>query len=262
MKALLAIEWLKIKRYRTFWILAAFFTVLLPLWNYMIASGMMQMGGGGVNFLNRAYSFPGVWENVGFWASIFIIFLSMLVIILTTNEYTYRTHRQNVIDGWSRMQFYHAKVWLVVALSLVATIYLFLTGAILGLTHYGDAGDMFEKGAPILYFFVLAINYLGFALVLSIWIKRSGLAIGVFMLYILIIENMLKGLINWSTQAHYGNFLPLQSSDELLPFPMMSMAQQLLKQDAPEKWIYILVSLGWCTLYYLLGRDMIQRRDQ
>ncbi|HYD20756.1 MAG TPA: ABC transporter permease, partial [Flavipsychrobacter sp.] len=97
MKALLAIEWLKIKRYRTFWILAAFFTVLLPLWNYMIASGMMQMGGGGVNFLNRAYSFPGVWENVGFWASIFIIFLSMLVIILTTNEYTYRTHRQNVI---------------------------------------------------------------------------------------------------------------------------------------------------------------------
>jgi hypothetical protein len=262
MKALLAIEWLKIKRYRTFWILVAFFVILLPLWNQMIAGGLLTMGGGGVNFLSRAYSFPGVWENVGFWGSIFVIFLSMLVIILTTNEYTYRTHRQNVIDGWSRMQFYHAKVWLVIALSLAATIYLFLNGAVFGLTHYGDLSDMFEKGEQILYFFILSVNYLGFALVISIWIKRSGLAIGVFMLYILIIENMLKGLINWTTKSQYGNFLPLQSSDELLPFPMMSMAQQLLKQTPPPHWAYIAASAGWCVLYYLYGRDMIQRRDQ
>jgi ABC-2 type transport system permease protein len=203
-----------------------------------------------------------VWGNMGFWGSIFIIFMAMLVIILVTNEFTYRTHRQNVIDGWSRMQFYHAKVWLVVALSAGATLYMFLTGVIFGLTHYGDLGDMFEKGEQIFYFFLLSLNYLGFALVISIWIKRSGLAIGVFMLYNLIIENMLRGLINWSTETKYGDFLPLQSSDELLPFPMMSMAQQMLKQEVLPQWQYMLVSMVWCTLYYLYGRDMIQHRDQ
>ena len=146
MRTLLAIEWLKIKRYPTFWILAGFFLMLLPLWNYQISSGIIQLGGGNINLFDRAYSFPGVWSNVGFWGSVFIVFMSILVIILTTNEFSYRTHRQNVIDGWSRMQFYHAKVWLVVLLSLLATAYLFLIGVAFGLSHSGSIGDIFDKG--------------------------------------------------------------------------------------------------------------------
>src|SRR5688572_6830858 len=103
MKQLLAIEWLKIKRYRTFWILTGFFLVLLPLLNYQILHGMVKIGGGGINLLSQSYSFPAVWGNVGFWGSIFILFLSILIIILTTNEFNFRTHRQNVIDGLKRI---------------------------------------------------------------------------------------------------------------------------------------------------------------
>ncbi len=134
MKGLLAIEWLKIKRYRTFWVLVGLFTLLLPIWNYEIASGFMQIGGNGksgINFLDTAYSFPGVWGNIGFWGSIFVLFLSILVIIITTNEYTYRTHRQNVLDGWQRMQFYNAKVLVVLMLASAAALYLFILGIVL-----------------------------------------------------------------------------------------------------------------------------------
>ena len=90
MNELLAIEWLKIKRYRTFWVLAGLFIVLLPLWNYEVANGFLKFGGNGkngINFLSTAYAFPQVWGNVGFWGSLFINFLSILIIIMTTNEY-------------------------------------------------------------------------------------------------------------------------------------------------------------------------------
>src|SRR5262245_35861746 len=113
MNNLLAIEWLKIRRYRAFWLLIGLFAVLLALWNYQISKGVVQMGAQGVNVLSNAYTFPDVWSNLGWWGGIFVLFLAILIITLTCNEFTFRTHRQNVIDGWSRLDFYHAKVALV-----------------------------------------------------------------------------------------------------------------------------------------------------
>lgn len=261
MISLLAIEWLKIKRYRTFWILIGFFIVLLPLWNYEIASGMISMGNSSINLLSQAYSFPEVWGNLGFWASIFVVFLSILVIILTTNEYNYRTNRQNVIDGLSRMQFYHAKVGMVVMLSLAATLFLFLVGLIFGLANGGSISDVVDKFEQVGYFFLLSVDYLGFALFLSIWIKRSGLAIGLFFLYSIILESILKGIINWKLDMKLGNYLPLQSSDELLPFPLVSLMKHLAKQPDASMWPYVIVTIVWCLIYYFAGRMMLQRSD-
>lgn len=261
MRSLLAIEWLKIKRYRTFWILTAFFVVLLPLWNYEISNGMISMGNQAINILSQAYSFPEVWGNLGFWASIFILFPSILVIILTTNEFSYRTHRQNVIDGWSRMQFYHAKVGLVILLSLLSTLFLFLVGILFGLLNGGSPADIFEKFEQVAYFFLLSVDYMGFALFISIMIKRSGLAIGLFLLYSLIIENILKGVMNWKLDAHLGNYLPLQSSDELLPFPLARMAQQFIAHQTASMTPYVIVTIVWCLIYYFAGRRMLLRSD-
>src|SRR5690606_27562716 len=127
MKSLLAIEWLKIKKYRTFWILNGFFIVLLPLLAYELRNNLIKVNGSNMSiFGDNSYGFPGVWSNIGFWASILIIFLSILVIIVTTNEYSFRTNRQNIIDGWNRLQFYHAKVSLALALSVFATLYVFI----------------------------------------------------------------------------------------------------------------------------------------
>lgn len=262
---LLGIEWLKIKRYRTFWVLIGMFALLLPFWNYEIASGVLQLGPskkGGMNFLNTAYSFPEVWSNLGFWGSIFIMFISILVIILTTNEYSYRTHRQNIIDGWTRMQFFHAKVLLVVVLSFIITVYFFLLGMVFGGSYSGGLGNLFSEFQRVIYFFVLCLNYLGFALFLAIWIRRSGLAIGLFILYSMIIENIGKGLINHYMDMPYGDLLPLQASDELLPFPLMMMTKRILAQaDKISANTYLIVSLCWCAVYYFVCRMLLKRSD-
>ena len=264
MMQLLVIEWLKIKRYRTFWVLAGLFVLLLPVWNYCVAQGLFRFGGknNGINFLNSAYSFPQVWGNVGFWGSIFIMFISILVIILTTNEYAFRTNRQNVIDGWNKMQFYHAKVLLVLALSIAVTIYFFVLGAVFGYINSGSFFGLFSEIQQVGYFFILSLDYMGFALYLAIMIRKSGLAIGIFLLYSLIVENILKGIINFYVDKPYGNLLPLQSSDELLPFPFMQMAKAMI-QGAPtlSMGTYLIVTLSWCVVYYFAGRKILLHYD-
>ena len=107
MRALLHVEWLKIRRYpRTFWIQSSLFLLLFLLWNWGIQGGILKFGTGLLNF---SYSFPAVWGYVGYWGSIFVLFLCILTITLTCNEATFKTHRQNVIDGWSRLDFFHGK---------------------------------------------------------------------------------------------------------------------------------------------------------
>lgn len=265
MKELLSIEWLKIKRYRTFWVLAGLFLLLMPLWNYEIAKGFINMGGGskgGINFLSTAYSFPAVWGNIGFWGSIFIMFISILVIIMVTNEYGYRTNRQNVIDGWSRMQYYHGKVLMVLVLSLLATAYLFILGALFGWYNSGSLTDIFSEFSQVGYFFLLSLNYLGLAMFIGIWIRRSGLAIGLFLLYCMIIENILKGILNHYSDLPIGNFLFLQCSDELLPFPLMQMAKALMPVSRSfAMQTYALVSMAWCAVYYFAGRALLTKKD-
>jgi len=266
MKSLLGIEWLKIKKYRTFWVLAVLFLLLLPLWNYEIAEGVIKMGGGGkgtqgINFLSSAYHFPDVWGNVGFWGSIFIVFLSILVIILTTNEYTFRTNRQNVIDGWNKMDFYHSKILLILTFSIAATLYMFLMGALFGDIYSGSLRDIDMGIEQVGYFFLLSLNYMGFAFFIALWIRKSGLAIGLFMLYSLIIETALKHLINFKFDTSNGNLLPLQASDEMLPFPLMKMAQQMTGQSSMPMSTYISVTIVWCLIYYFAGRLLLMRRD-
>ena len=184
------------------------------------------------------------------------------MIIITTNEFTYRTHRQNVIDGWQKTQFFHAKIMMVVLLSVAATVYLFILGAVFGGTHAGSLSGLFSDMKQILYFFILCLDYLGFALFIALWIRRSGLAIGLFLLYSMIIENIVRSIVNHYMHLPYGNLLPLQASDELLPFPLMEMAKAMMGGgNTISMTTYAIVALGWCGVYYVAGRAMLLKRD-
>ncbi len=259
---LLAVEWLKIRQYKTFWVLIGLFALLLPFWNYQILNGVIKMGDGNVNLFSQAYGFPAVWSNFGFWGSIFVLFLSILVITLTCNEYTFRTHRQNVIDGWSRLRFFHAKVALVFAISLATTLFVFVVGALFGISVSGSADGLLSGIEEIGYFFLLVLNYLSAGLFIALWIRKSGLAISIFLLYALIIEVAVGATLNHMSGRKWGNFLPLQSSDELLPFPLMKMAGAMLGNNQPfPEYAYLIATLAWIAVYYIIGRRIVLNRD-
>ena len=259
---LLSVEWLKIRRYKTFWVLIGLFAILLPFWNYQILNGVIKMGDGGVNLFSQAYGFPGVWSNFGWWGSIFVLFLSILVMTLTCNEYTFRTHRQNVIDGWSRSEFFHAKVSLVLAMSIGTTLFVFIVGALFGIVVSGSASGIFNGIEELGYLFLLILNYLSAGLFIALWIRKSGLAISIFLLYALIIEVAVGATLNHTTGTKMGNFLPLQSSDELLPFPLMRMAGAMIGNSQPyPDYAYVIASVAWIAVYYFAARWMVLKRD-
>lgn len=261
MMQLLSVEWLKIRKYRTFWVLTGMFAVLIVSWNWAISAGLLDLGGGGISIVNLNYTYPAVWDNVAYWTKFFAALIAILVILLTTNEYQFRTNRQNVIDGFTRMQVYHSKWLLVLILSLSVTVFTFMEGTIFAAINGSSLGNFTVNAGKLVYVFLLTINYFAFALTLSLFIKKSGAATLLFLLYNYIAETMATEILSKKFNLVYGHFLPLQCSADLIPFPMMDMAKKLLSKEGQPTNYLIMATIAWLFIYYMAGRIKLKRTD-
>ena len=155
MKKLISIELKKVLTYPTFWIMLGIYMVMLFMMFFFLRSIKLQ---GPLAFLNldSYYAFPMLWHSLTYVASFFTLLLGMLVIILITNEFTFRTVRQNIIDGLSKVDFLAAKIYLIILIALFATIMVFLTGMINGLivTENLQSSMIYEKMNFLLAYFV------------------------------------------------------------------------------------------------------------
>ncbi len=254
---LLKIEWLKIKGYKTFWVLTTLFLVSISGINYFMyyLKQVTVQNNAGVNILMGApFSFPNVWHTVSYFSSFLLFIPGLMIITSMTNEYNYKTARQNIIDGWSRLQFIQVKIALVLILSLLSSIFVFFTALLFGVISGGAFS--FEKVEFVGYYFIQAISYSMVALLFSLIIRRSGLAIGVFFLYSLIIENMIGAVLNFASgkfdiRNSPGDYLPLNTIDSLIPFPFFKNIIQFGTQPS----IIILLSLSalYLALYYFIS---------
>ena len=178
MLSLLKTEWLKIKTYRTFWAILILYAILFPVANVLIANINLQIKHADKNIetiITNYYAFPDVWRAVCYVGGYFLLLPSILIIILVTNEYAFRTHRQNVIDGWSRSEFISGKLLMVVLLAIVSTVITIIAAFILGF-KYSNAGekDFFTNFYLVGNFFIQALSYLLLAFITAIIFKRSG----------------------------------------------------------------------------------------
>src|SRR5262249_23773893 len=150
------------------WVLLLMYGALLLLWSLATNTGFIKVGGNGVNLLGRSTSFSAIWVSVTHYASYVVMIPSIFIIISITNEYQYRTNRQNVIDGWNRLQFYHAKWQLVLTLALITVFFTLLLVLLLGIflgVPFSGIGDGSER---LFYLLLLTINYYGFSLLLGV----------------------------------------------------------------------------------------------
>ncbi len=137
----LRVEWLKLKYYRTFWILLAIIVVCIPAFNYVVYditdNSFPKING--KSLLGNPFSFPYVWRTVPYLAGILMFMPAILIITLFTNEYSFRTHRQNIIDGWSRSRFIISNSLKFLYSTLFVTGIVILTCLYFGfLTRKGD----------------------------------------------------------------------------------------------------------------------------
>jgi len=109
MKRLAKIELLKVRSNATFWVLAGLHMgiLLLVLLSGKIVLRAISLDGENIsNLIDLAniplYQFPDIWHNFTYVAAYLKFILAIYVIISITNEISYDTLRQNVMNGLSR----------------------------------------------------------------------------------------------------------------------------------------------------------------
>jgi len=257
---LLHIEWLKLRKYKTFWLLVSLFGGIFLLWNYAINNSFLKLGSGPVNLLSSSYSFPAVWANMGYIYSWFVLFLAVFVIISVSNEFTFRTNRQHIIDGMRRIDFLHSKALLVLSMAIGATLFYALTAFVFGLCNGG--GNPLQNMETVVYVFLYTLNYLAFAGLISFFIKRSGLSIILLLAYLLF-ETIIVNVVNHYFGTFVGNLMPLQSTDELLPLPVWKSLAAMTSTVTHDTPIYlsIVFGIGYIAIYYSLLRYKMLKTD-
>jgi hypothetical protein len=260
---LLKIEWLKVKNYRTFWILAALFLISIFGINYIVyyvQSTSIPKNDQMVKSIigTPPFQFPEVWQTVTFITGFLLFIPGLLIIISITNEYSFKTHRQNIIDGLTRTQFILVKMMLVVIIGIISTIITALTALVFGLIE-GNAGFSLVNFDYVGDFFVQTISFGGIALLFGVLFKRSGIAIGVYFLFIAVIERMLAAVCN-----HYfagvGDYFPLRSSSNLIPFPFFRKIVGGLIHN-PETLYLLIASCIYLAIYFFITKRKFETDD-
>ncbi len=270
---LLKIEWLKIKKYTGFVLLTSFFALGVVATNYIVYAFKKEVidkvEGSQLLFSGSQFDFDMVWQSVSYYSSFFLMLPALLIVILMSNEFTYKTHRQNIIDGWSRAEFLKVKIALAIILAIASTLVIILTSLLFG-TLSGTSFSL--KGFQnVGYFLLKAVTYNMLAVLISLLTKRSGVAIAVFFIYT-IFENGISMLlfflaVNLKKDSaidlgNLGNYLPMNASDGLLTSPFerfTNMAGRLLPTD--YNWIVLSFALSYLVLFYFWSRRKMLRSD-
>ena len=270
---LLKIEWLKIKTYTGFILLASFFVLGVGASNYIVymfkRNVLDKVEASKILLSGSPFDFDMVWSTVSYYRSYFLMLPALLIVILISNEFNYKTHRQNIIDGWSRFEFLKVKIAMALIFALACTLIVVLTALIFGAT----SGSSFSLSGfeNIGYFFLKAVTYNMVAILISLLTKKSGVAIAVFFIYT-IFENGISLLLfflaiklkkdsnlDW---GNLGNYLPMNASDGLLtsPFEQFSgIARNILPSNFNS--IVLAFALVYITLFYLWSKRKMMRSD-
>jgi hypothetical protein len=229
MFSLIQIEWLKIKKYPAFWAMLIIVLLTYPAANLMFYNVYLdittQKGTQMLAkmFLGNPFAFPETWHTLAYISSFFVILPSILVIMLVTNEYQYKTQRQNVIDGWTRRQFMASKLIDVFIVSAITTLLYALVA--IGFSIYADTFDatkMWEQSYYIGLFFLQTFAQLSIAFLLGYLIKKAFISLGIFLFYYLIVENIATGYIRMKAEkigGDIGRYLPFEISDRMIVAP-------------------------------------------
>jgi ABC-2 type transport system permease protein len=261
MTDLLKIEWLKLKKYIAFKVMAIFFIVGVVAINYIVYVVNKNVvknvpGAGLVSF--SPYNFDKTWQTTSYATGFILLLPALLLLMLLTNEYTFKTHRQNIIDGLSRQQFISVKITMALIFALVSTLLVFITA--LGFGFGSGTSFSFSGVVYVGYFFLKALTYNFIAVLFSVLIKRTGFATGVFFIY-MGAENIISQLLNvlsikmkaengidW---GNIGDYLPMNAADSLLAFPdnaFKTMSKSIMPSD--YIWVVFALALAYLVLFY------------
>lgn len=215
---------------------------------------------------------PDAWGQIlGQELVLGFIFAAVLVILLVAAEFSWRTARQNIIDGLSKTQWYSSKVLLIPLLSA-----LFLGARVVIGGSFALAGTDLSAGATLFGtpqlsalggMFVTSLGYGSLALFAAVAFRSSGPAMAVWFGWIAFLETLLVGglgrlfeglqpALRW---APVMTFNRLRDYIQYDPEALRRAAEWAVQNDRPVPepsslgpafagsfaWIALLLLVGW-----------------
>jgi len=189
------------------------------------------------------FNFPYIWHFNTFMASLFKFFLLLVIVSMISNEYSYKTLKQNLIDGLSKKEFI-----------------------------------LFTDLEYLLGFFIKLVGFFSFGLFFGILVKRSAFAVGAMFVW-LILESIFKGFLFYvfrgseSISESVNNvmmFLPFEAMSNLIkePFSRLgavrsvatSVGEQFTKSYDVE-FLNIMIVIVWTSIFIYSSYALLKKRD-
>lgn len=252
----LRIELRKLLPYRTFWVILAVFALLL----FVILYGSSNVTINGQTAGAKFYQFPGLWPKLTYIASYFNLLLGILLVIIVTDEYAFRTIRQQVIDGYTRADVIRAKYSVVLLLGIACAMYVFLLGLGFGIgfSEALDTGKILADAQFVLYYFVQAIGYMSLAMLFGFLIRKSGLGILAFLLYAKVVEP----IVHYQLPDAMDKFFPMKVLSSLTPMPGKEMFEMVTgASEALTPLQALAPAIVYISLFCLLSYVLLRTRD-
>lgn len=263
---LLKIDLKKMTSYRTFWVVCGLYFVTLAFttasgWEFLKWLASTLEGFGSEINVSRIplYHFPDVWQNLVYVSGFFKLVLAIMVVISITNEFTYRTLRQNVIDGLSRWEFLLSKILTNVLLSAMSVTMIFLIAFVTGLI-YSPGLDWDYVLTDLEFFpayFLEIFSFLSYALMLGILVQRSGLTI-----ILLMLSHMIEAIIKVNLPdglEDLKQFFPMQSISNLVPMPFARYAFQEIQDYVSIA--ALVIAAVWVGIFNYVAYLKLKRSD-
>jgi len=222
------------------------------------------------------FNFPYIWHFNTFVAALLKIFLAIIIVSMMSNEYTYKTIKQNLIDGLSKKEFIASKFLTVVLFSIVSTVFVAVISLILGSIYsdYTEWGIIFTDLRFLVAYFIKLVGFFSFCLFIGILVKRSAFALGFLILWQMF-EGFTRGMIRWklfdgeTTDAIMG-FFPLNAMFNVLkePFSRLSAVQSVANQIGEEialdygtSLLDMGIVLAWTAIFIWGSYRILKKRD-
>lgn len=255
-------EVIKIKRRSAFWVAFWAFTGLMAL----VFGSMRYQSAHPQRVSQQTFALPGAWREIlGGPGVMSAFFAAMVLMLLVASEFTWRTARQNVIDGLSKEEFFAGKLLLLPAIGLLFFGVLVLVGGGIALSASHNTVGPLVRGIDAEMIGGALVGLLGWgalAFLLAVTIRASGPAIGAFFLYFLI-EQILGQLIarNGPAAATVTRYFPTEVFKALWQ-PASYLAIQRPGQPpsiAPS--VLMLASAAYIVTFLLAAFAVYRRRD-
>jgi len=287
----LQIEYMKIKGNSSFKVFTLLFLILMPIIIIVLPSyykdGLFGLGmDDSYPFMPRTAS--STWYYTTYIASWFSFYLlSFIIIFHITNEYAAKTVRQNIIDGYSKMDYLKSKIGMVVFMATAASLYVFLVGIVAVLyfksnqpdssTQMTDLtsivsgmlsdtpavtefGGMFNGLLFVLGFYIQILAYFIVAVLVSMLVRKGALAVLLFF-GVFFINMILTGIIGMQGLEKIVDYLPFNSFSALLPnFDLQFLILGIGEMETLT-FTNTLVSLGYIALFIYLTKVIFYKRD-